>query len=382
MLVERGGRTRGSRPDPDDTFQNDVADAIVKNRGGYVDGRGGTGKSYLIKLLVEKFEAAGFVDIVKDKKGELIKKSRVHCVAFTHVASQNIEGQTLLHELHRHARSKRLVIIVDEAGLVPLSMWSLLLNLKFTGNIVVALGDFGGQLLAIQDQTLGEKMRDFPVSNFMYDLCNGLYVELRRYRRGDDFDHFRFVGSIYPKHDVELGVALEMARERYPARGALFFGTTLCLSHRCRVSVNAAVNKALARSNAVLVPAMSENNLPNQPQDMFVWPGIYLMAIVPQSTTLVKNGVRYKVLDVGDNKFELVAINDDDAHTATSFIVDKKELGSNFRLTHALTYFSSQARTIHGGLRLAQTTNKNFTLRHLVLGLGRAPRGCDVQVED
>ena len=106
------------------------------------------------------------------------------------------------------------------------------------------------------------------------------------------------------------------------------------------------------------------------------------MAIVPQSTTLVKNGVRYKVLDVGDNKFELVAINDDDAHTATSFIVDKKELGSNFRLTHALTYFSSQARTIHGGLRLAQTTNKNFTLRHLVLGLGRAPRGCDVQVED
>ena len=75
-------------------------------------------------------------------------------------------------------------------------MWSLLLNLKFTGNIVVALGDFGGQLLAIQDQSLGEKMRDFPESNFMYDLCNGLYVELRRYRRGDDFDHFRFVGSI------------------------------------------------------------------------------------------------------------------------------------------------------------------------------------------
>ena len=137
---------------PEDTFQNDVADAIVKNRGGYVDGRGGTGKSYLIKLLVEKFEAAGFVDIVKDKKGELIKKSRVHCVAFTHVASQNIEGQTLLHELHRHARSKRLVIIVDEAGLVPLSMWSLLLNLKFTGNIVVALGDFGGQLLAIRGE--------------------------------------------------------------------------------------------------------------------------------------------------------------------------------------------------------------------------------------
>ena len=153
----------------------------MQNRGGYVDGRGGTGKSFLIKLLVEKFEADGFFDMVKDKKGEFVKKSRVHCVAFTHVASQNIEGNTILHKLHLHARSKRLVIIVDEAGLVPLSMWSLLLRLKFTGNIVVALGNFGGQLLAIQDEHMGERLRDFPMSGFMHDICNGLYVHLQSY---------------------------------------------------------------------------------------------------------------------------------------------------------------------------------------------------------
>ena len=138
----------------------------------------------------------------------------------------------------------------------------------------------------------------------------------------------------------------------------------------------------MARSNAVLVPAASANNLPNQPQDMLIWQGIVLMAIVPQSGTLVKNGVRYEVLEVGDNQFELVAIHDDGARASESFVVDKKELGSNFRLTHALTYFSAQARTIHGGIRLAQTSNKRFTLRHLVLGLRRAPRGCDVQVEE
>ena len=225
-------------------------------------------------------------------------------------------------------------------------------------------------------------MRDFPKSAFMHDLCEGLFVQMQRYRRGDDFDHFKFVGAIYPRHNIEFGVALDLARERYPARGSLFFGTTLCITHRCRIAVNSAVNKALARSNAVLVQAVMTNSLPNQPQDMHIWPGIVLMAIVPQSTTLVKNGVRYEVLRVeGDNQFELVAINDDGVHTATSFIVDKKELGSNFRPTHALTYFSTQARTIHGGIRLAQTSHKNFTLRDLVLGLGRAPRGCDVQVE-
>ena len=97
---------------------------------------------------------------------------------------------------------------------------------------------------------------------------------------------------------------------------------------------------------------MITNGSDNEPQDMFVWPGIVLMAIVSQSTALVKNGVRYEVLVVdGENHFEVVAINDDGVHTAASFIVDKKELGSNFRPTHALTYFSTQARTIHGGIR-------------------------------
>ena len=81
------------------------------------------------------------------------------------------------------------------------------------------------------------------------------------------------------------------------------------------------------------------------------------MAIVSQSTSLVKHGVRYKVLTIeGNDKFEVVAINDDGAHMSESFIVEQRELGSNFRLTHALTYFSAQARTIHGGVRLAQTT--------------------------
>ena len=132
----------------------------------------------------------------------------------------------------------------------------------------------------------------------------------------------------------------------------------------------------------MLVQAVITNGSDNEPQHMLFWPGIVLMEIVPKSTALVKNGRRYEVLRAeGDNQFELVSINDDGVHTAASFIVDKKELGSNFRPTHALTYFSTQARTIHGGIRLAQTSHKNFTLRDLVLGLGRAPRGCDVQVE-
>ena len=130
---------------------------IVQNRSGYVSGQGATGKSTVIKGdteikgLVRAFKDAGYTHT--DKKGEV--HSRVFCLGFTHVAAQNLEvGHMILHFLHRHANSKRIVVICDEAGLVPENCWTLLAALKWTGNIVVVLGDCEGQLTSIADQHL------------------------------------------------------------------------------------------------------------------------------------------------------------------------------------------------------------------------------------
>ena len=96
----------------------------------------------------------------------------------------------------------------------------------------------------------------------------------------------------------------------------------------------------------------------------------------------IKNGLRYKVVSIltNDKTFELVAIDDDGAATGESFVMSETDLSLNMRLTHAITYFSSQARTIKGSLRLEQTSAKLFTIRHLIVGLGRAPNGRDIQV--
>ena len=164
-------------------------------------------------------------------------------------------------------------------------------------------------------------------------------------------------------------------------------GTTLCITHHCRVRVNAQVNNALARTESVFVPAVYGDKADaNQPQDMKVWKGIVLMARCGSKEKHLKNGVRYKVVaitDEGDEDpyFELSRVKDEGEVVGESFLMDKMELGSKMRLTHAITYFSSQARTIVGGLRLAQTDSRLFTLRHLIVGLGRAPIGADVQVE-
>ena len=291
---------------------------------------------------------------------------------------------------------------MDECGMVTLAMWSALLNVTFMGHAVVVLGDYEGQFTPIQDQHRLEQWNKLWNSRFLIDLCRGLRVTLRKYRRKAanqplDPEHFNFVGKLYPRHGMALPDGIAAARDRYPAKSTFrIWGTTLCITHKCRISVNANVNNQLAPSNAVFVPAKISNTTDaNQPQDMRVWQGIILIARCGSKECHLKNGVRYQVLNITDSnnktpgsrngpkgqQFEMTGINDKDEQMGESFFMTKEEVGEKMRLPHAITYFSSQARTIYGGLRLTQTSHKLFTMRHLIVGLGRGPRACDIEVD-
>ena len=119
---------------------------------------------------------------------------------------------------------------------------------------------------------------------------------------------------------------------------------------------------------------------------MWIYKGIVLIAKCKGNAKNIKSGVRYQVKEIteeDENKhnFEMIAVADDNREIGESFIMTPEDLGSKVRLSYAITYFSIQARTINGPLRLAQTSHSNFTLRHLIVGLGRGPVSSDIQVE-
>ena len=133
----------------------------------------------------------------------------------------------------------------------------------------------------------------------------------------------------------------------------------------------------------------------NLPQDMKIWEGIVLMARVKGGMLKVKqedddwvtlqNGRRYQVVAIavtegGATEFEMACVDDEDKKVSETFMMSEEDLARTMRLTHAFTYYSSQARTIRGELRLCDTDHRHFTLRTLIVGLGRAPRGDIVQV--
>jgi hypothetical protein len=185
-------------------------------------------------------------------------------------------------------------------------------------------------------------------------------------------------------------------RVKYPTKGTLCLGTNLVITNRARIRINEEVNNWLAPSNNVLVKAPDGNQRDaNQPQDMKIWEGIVLMARV-QGTLKIKqpngspfnlqNGRRYQVVSIpkeGDTEpeFEMACVNDRDEKVSETLMMSKQDLAKTMRLTYAFTYYSSQARTIRGDLLLCDTENRICSLRHLIVGLGRAPRGDIVQVE-
>ena len=351
--------------DEDDTFQMEWARKAVHNRGALILGPGGSGKSKMARDIKALFEKEKFI---------------VETCAFTHTAAANLDGETIMKELHQNEKSKRRVFIVDEASMISIRLWSALQSFQFTGAIFIVLGDWAGQLMAISDRDVAHIWKKLPTSDFMHQLVNGLSITLSKYRRGTDVVHFNLVRSLYPKNDEEdIKIPLICARQSYPVKPGIFTGTSLCVTNNCRVAINERVNQILAPASHTLIKVEPNPKATKTPQDMRIWPGIVLLGSCTDKIN-IKNAVRYKVLKL-TSEASLIRVDDEGKSLGDSFNLTFEEIGQKLVLSHAITYDSSQAKTIYGPLRITQTSHKQMTLRRLIVGLGRAPSGQYVEVE-
>jgi len=219
----------------------------------------------------------------------------------------------------------------------------------------------------------------------MHDLCGGLHITLRKFRRGGDADHFATVGSFYPPPGSDevagLAVALKIARVKYPVRGALTAAaTTLTITNARRKVVNMRANRMYAPVDAIFV---EYNGIDESAQEMYLWQGMHLHSAVTEKCAAydLKNSLRYLIRSVTADTTELVRVDDKDVEQGESINIATPMVPLKLRLSYAITYDSSQSRTLRDGIRLSQLDHPRMSLRRLIVGLGRAPCGADVEVE-
>ena len=108
---------------------------------------------------------------------------------------------------------------------------------------------------------------------------------------------------------------------------------------------------------------------------MHLWPSLLLQAATTDRTHALKNALRFEVSAVDTQQCTLCR------ESGEPLVVPTPQVPILFRLVHATTYDSSQALTFLNGIRLTELEHPHFSLRRLIVGLGRSPTGSLVQVK-
>ena len=129
--------------------------------------------------------------------------------------------------------------------------------------------------------------------------------------------------------------------------------------------------RELAEKFGQLVPYVRLSPPPgehaNQTQEMILWPGVILIAVLPESKQGVWNSQLLVVREIGEANIGLECLDTLKTYQLTTEFVSKY-----LRLSWALCYASLQGRTMRGSLRLLDLGHPRMTNRMLLVALSRA----------
>ena len=331
----------------------------ARGTGLLVCGCPGVGKSFWARELVAQLRAEGKI---------------VHCIAKTHLACKNFQMgcETADHWCIKRVQSGDCAsvqyLFVEEASQINVQLWADLCVARQRGLILVCLADFG-QFQAIAENWAGTPLPPHALqdSDMLRELCGGNRFTLTENRRSDP-PLFDFITSLRPgtPQARPLAEALADARARFPgtAREADW---VLCLSHRKRMALNRHMNQRRKPRDAIFFRHRHAGDLTgNQPQSMWLWPGITLIG----AGGPCPRGILCQVTALSEEEVTL-------SHGAT---LSREQICKCTRLAHCLCDASVQGLTLPGGVRLEDTDSPLFCLRKLYVGVSRATAASLVEV--
>ena len=176
--------------------QNEAERIVLSNQSYHIDGRAGTGKTYLVNQIVNQ---------LKEKKIKYI------CLSPTNKGARLIHGATIHSLYYKFKKSKKLLykllediqyIIIDEVSMMSHDFYQLfiLIQRSFESLKFIICGDFD-QLPPVQDSWTG----DYKNCHALLQLCSKNRIQLTQCKRSDDilFNICKNV-QIINKHDYPV----------------------------------------------------------------------------------------------------------------------------------------------------------------------------------
>jgi hypothetical protein len=341
------------------TVPEDLVQHCLEGNSLLLVGSPGTGKTYTARRIIEALRLEG--------------KKVVDIISKTHASVANIGcgAKTADHWVRKHLRHGQVRVdwlVIEELTQIDVGLWADLAVLSLTGRLnFLLLGDFK-QFQAVTNTWCGcEIAASLKNSDMLFEMASGGCYHALTENRRSDAKIFDFVTGLKVDEadETDLETALSEARRLFPIT-QLIPDTTLTISHARRVAVNRKVNFATKPpKDAVFIRGPTQKTCENSAQDMFLWKGLRLIGCGGK----VPRGVFVTVAEISD--FEVTLSNETK--------VKHEQLHLCLRLSHCITYASSQGLTLQGRVRL-ETGGAHFGIKHLYVGASRATSSALLEV--
>ena len=287
---------------------------VDSNKSIHIDGRAGTGKTYLVNRVIDELKGRG---------------KKYMCFSPTNKGARLIGGNTIHSIYFKFKSNKRALfakiekldyIFIDEVSMMVKDFYQLFILIKRSFpkiNFIVA-GDFG-QLPPVNDDWTG----DYENSPAMNGLCDGNRIKLMKCRRADRelFELCQSVETI----DTSRFIPTE---ETY---------LNLAYTHETRIKVN---NKCMnrfikGRGSGIFIPKDPKNP---KTQDITLTKGMPIIAHTTNKNLNILNSQKFVITDVCNETFT-IEIDD----VSTKFKLEK--FNKLFYLGFCITIHASQGET-------------------------------------
>jgi hypothetical protein len=341
------------------TTVEEKANEIIKNNTScHIDGRAGTGKTYLVNEIIKQIEAHG-------------KK----CYKFspTNKAARLINGQTihsLYYKFHHH--NKGILngmmkdveyIFIDEVSMMSEKFYNLFITIKRTfPNIkFIISGDFG-QLPPVCDEWSElSSNQDYELSAGIYTLCDGNRIQLTKCRRSDDklFELCKNVNQINIKD-------FPVVEETYK---------NLAYTHKTRIEVNKkCMDRYLAEKGCEFIELPKKENF-EKTQDVKLSVGMPIIAHTTDKKLNIINSETFVIKSINNN--ELVVKTDN-----IEIKLKTEDFHKFFYLGFCITIHASQGETFTEKYTIYDWKYKIFSDKAKYVALSRATNYNNIQIMD
>ena len=294
----------------------DEANRIVEsNKSYHIDGRAGTGKSFLVNAIISKLKTDNkkYLAFSPTNKGaRIIGGNTIHSVYFKYQNSkkklfQIIEGIDY--------------IFIDEVSMMVKEFYQLFTLIKRTFKSIkfIIAGDFG-QLPPVKDSWTG----DYENSPAMNLLCDGNKIKLMTCRRADD--------KLYNLCLNPVSVDIS----QYKVTELTYLN--IAYTHKTRRTVNTRCMERFINENKCDTINLEMDKFNPKTQDVKLAVGMPVIAHTTNKKLRILNSQTFKIQSINEDKMEIV-------NGEESISIKTKDFHKFFYIGFCLTIHASQGET-------------------------------------